>query len=242
MSKGDLICTARLHSAVTYSFREEGRSHSGWALCTVNDETCELTITSDHGRWSHRWHKSGFEGTFTSFLSDIDGADYLAGKLCHGDSRSFSAYETVKRIRQRLCQQRLEDCREMRARKLESPEDLRWMHNREEYDDFGLPLYAKREAANGDWRQKVYLLTKHKARRIWAKLGTFDGHSDGDRFLDEYRSWIERDDIADYLPGFDDGVFYCMTSVPSVEWKYLHDRLLPALIAALREDIAKRAE
>jgi len=240
MSKGDLVCTARLHSAITYSFREEGRS--GWALCTVNDDTCELSINSNHGRWAHRWHRSGFDGTFTSFLSDISGADYLAGKLCHGDGRSFSAYETVKRIRQRLCQQRLEDCREMRARRLESPDDPRWKSSRDEYDNFGLPMCAKRESASGDGRRPVYLLTKDQARRIWSKLGTLGDHSDGESFLDEYRIWIKRDHFGDYLPDTDSGIFDCMTLVPSVEWKYLHDRLLPALIAALREDIAKRSE
>ncbi len=239
MSKGDLVCTARRRSAVTYHFREEGRSHSGWALCTVNDDTCELSINSDHGRWQHRWHKSGFEGTFTSFLSDVTGADYLASKLCHGDGRSFSAYETVKRIRRRLCQQRLEDCREMRARKLDSPENRRWLSNRGEYDDFGIPLYAKREAASGDPDDRVLLLNKEDARRIWTQLARFyDYDSNGDRFLEEYRRWLHLGNLADYLPDYDSGIFDCMTSVTSVEWKYLHDRLLPALIAAIREDLA----
>ncbi len=243
MSNGDLVCaallcTARLRSAVTYSFREEGRS--GWALCTVNDDTCELSINSDYGRWAHRWHKSGFQGTFSAFLSDISSADYLAGKLCHGDGRSFSARETVKRIRRRLCEQRLEDCRELRARRLDSPDDPRWRSNRAEYDCYGLPERARRESASGDPRRPVYLLTRYEARRIWEKLGTFDGHSNGDLFLEEYRRWLHSDDVAvaDYLPDIDSGIFDCMTSVPSVEWKYLHDRLLPALIAAIREDLA----
>jgi hypothetical protein len=236
MSKGDLVCTARLRSAVTYSFREEGRS--GWALCTVNDDTCELSINSNHGRWAHRWHRSGFEVTFTSFLSDIDGADYLADKLCHGDSRSFSAYETVKRIRRRLCQQRLEDCRELRDRRLDSPDDPRWRSNRAEYDDFGLPMRAQRESASGDPRRPVFLLTKAQARRIWKKLGSFEDHSNENLFLEEYRRWLHDNEAADYLPDLDNGIFECMTSVPSVEWKYLHDRLLPALIAAIREDLA----
>lgn len=103
------------------------------------------------------------------------------------------------------------------------------------------PMCAKRESASGDGRRPVYLLTKDQARRIWSKLGTLGDHSDGESFLDEYRIWIKRDHFGDYLPDTDSGIFDCMTLVPSVEWKYLHDRLLPALIAALREDIAKRA-
>ena len=227
-----LVCVAKLRSAVTYSFRTEGRT--GWALCTVNDDTCELSINSDYGKWSHRWHKSGFEGTFSSFLADISSADYLADKLCVGDGRSFDAHETVKQIRRRLCQQRIEDCHEMRVRKLHTPNDRLWSSNRGEYDDFGCPIYAQRVPSRDPF-DRIPLLTKALAKRIW------DDNSREDSFLNEYVCLLERGDRDDYLPDRE-GVYECLTYGPSVEWTYLHDRLLPALIKALQEDLATRTE
>lgn len=110
---------ARVHrSATTYHLVPERRSF-GWALCTVNDETGELTITSDWGNWSHRWptdpRSLGYP-TLTHFLAARESSgkhwdEYLARKLTLGDASKrwrFDEDKTVAAFRRLICERRLE--------------------------------------------------------------------------------------------------------------------------------------
>ena len=93
-------------SAVSYHFR----SSHGWAICTVNDTTGELSIQSDWGSWQHRWSsdpKHLGAPTLTAFLRDRKAVDYLYDKLHYGRTRGkFDAEETIKALRQHMLEDR----------------------------------------------------------------------------------------------------------------------------------------
>lgn len=98
----------------TYHFRSP-RPLGGWALCTVNDTTGELCITSDWGNFSYRWNPSpGCLGaaSLTEFIGrrHEDDVDYLAGKL-NVESEEFDHHATVMAFCKMLCKQRLRDGR-----------------------------------------------------------------------------------------------------------------------------------
>jgi hypothetical protein len=107
-----LALTSSHTTATIYSFQTTGDGFRSWALCTVNDATGELLITSDWGNWSHRWNTDHLGApTLTAFIGDRDrgAVDYLAGKLQgrRGGQR-FSAEKTAAAFRRMLCERRLE--------------------------------------------------------------------------------------------------------------------------------------
>jgi hypothetical protein len=94
-------------TATTYRF-VSSEQLGGWACCTVNDATGELTITSDWGNWGHRWHVDHLgRPTLTAFIGDRGGGDYLANKLLRGDGWRFSAEKTTQELRRRIVERRL---------------------------------------------------------------------------------------------------------------------------------------
>jgi hypothetical protein len=125
--------------AVTYSFFTTGSGFRSWALCTVNDATGELLITSDWGSWSHRWNTNpsalGAE-TLTEFIGR-GSIDYLACKLQREDraGQRWSADATVKTLRRLLCGRRLADGRD--RRKACQPLQLKRWHARDIWDQIG---------------------------------------------------------------------------------------------------------
>ena len=96
-------------TATTYRFYGD----RGWALCTVNDATGELLITSDHGRWAYRWNINHLGSpTLTAFIGELDSVDYLASKLLGTRETQFSAEKTARGFQRSLCARRLEDGRD----------------------------------------------------------------------------------------------------------------------------------
>jgi hypothetical protein len=109
IEQGGEAMTLKLRSvstATTYRFGGDDRL-GGWACCTVNDATGELTITSDWGNWGHRWNTSHIGSpTLTHFIADRTACDYLACKLVPGDGRRFSAEKTTAELRRLIIERR----------------------------------------------------------------------------------------------------------------------------------------
>jgi hypothetical protein len=97
-----LQLVATLTGARTYHFRSN--DHYGWALCTVNDATGELLITSDWGNWAHRWNPAHLgRPSLTHFIADRNDCDYLANKLLDRDDVwVLDADETIAKWRRRV--------------------------------------------------------------------------------------------------------------------------------------------
>lgn len=110
MPKLDLVQI--LTSARTYHFQSSDLL-GGWALCTVNDMTGELLITSDCGNWTHIWNPKHLgRPSLTHFIADRSSYDYLAGKLIgHQDCWVLDADATITKWRRRLVEQRLREGR-----------------------------------------------------------------------------------------------------------------------------------
>jgi hypothetical protein len=96
--------------ATTYRFVD--RSGLGtWALCTVNDDTGELSVTSDWGNWSYRWDTRATGcPSLTHFIGERDACHYLADKLCPRAQREeFAPDLTVDGIHARILERRREE-------------------------------------------------------------------------------------------------------------------------------------
>lgn len=114
MTRAPASLVATSATATTYHFQTVEPGWQSWALCTVNDSTGELLITSDWGNWSYRWDVGGLGlASLTLFIATRGAVDYLAVKLQgrHGGQR-FSAEKTVAMFKRALCDQRLKDGRE----------------------------------------------------------------------------------------------------------------------------------
>ena len=98
MAKSKLKLTD-ISVATTYRFGCVESGCDEWAVCTVNDKTNELSITSDWGNWNFMFggafgtEKDGSKVTLTSFIASAP-IDYLAGKLC-SSTRSFDPEKTL---------------------------------------------------------------------------------------------------------------------------------------------------
>lgn len=210
MSKLEL--TATLTAATTYSFHTAGGGWRSWALCTVNDETGELLITSDWGNWSHRWDTGSLGSpSLTAFIGDRDAVDYIACKLQGrlGGQR-FSAERSVAAWRRALCERRLEvGRREIR--------DLRW---------------------GTEWTHRDLRLTRALAREIWDALGdTADEHGgSADLFLEHVY------EIRGFTEHVDDTPYESLETEQTPEDRALRDLILPALIDACRMTHATRTK
>lgn len=112
MQDPKLSLVATLTSARTYRFQSADRL-GGWALCTVNDGTGELLITSDWGNWAHLWNPKHLGcPSLTHFIATRIHYDYLANKLLGRDGTwVLDAHATIKKWRRALCAHRLEQGR-----------------------------------------------------------------------------------------------------------------------------------
>lgn len=106
-----VLALVATHTATTYSFVGSD-GHLGWANCTVDDDTGQLSIASDWGDWQHRWSpdpRNLGAPTLTAFIGTRGDVDYLARKLQHEgrEGRMFSGEKTSVALRRRLCERRL---------------------------------------------------------------------------------------------------------------------------------------
>ena len=111
MSDKNMGLVAAHTTATTYHFQTTGTGWKSWALCTVNDETGELLITSDWGNWSHRWNTDHLgHQTLTAFIGEGNDVDYIARKLQgRSGGKRFSAERTIAAWRKMLCETRREN-------------------------------------------------------------------------------------------------------------------------------------
>jgi hypothetical protein len=237
----------------TYRFETTGDGFRSWALCTVNDTTGELCITSDWGNWSYRWSADpghlGFP-TLAAFIGTRGGVDYLARKLQREgrDGHRWSAEKTVVTLRRRLCTRRLEEGRTQLENRLEPddmPDGKLLQHLIEPVGNYtadGLPIYSGRMPAeyrngrpwklNGEPYEPLPFLTPDAARRLWDEIGeltAFAGSSD----LFYVNAW-EIEGFSEYVT---DNISEYVETEQTPEDKALRDLVLPALIEACRARI-----
>jgi hypothetical protein len=235
------------NAATTYSFRGETR---GWALCTVNDQTGELIITSDWGSWSYQWSPQPSHlghATLTHFIGDRAGPDYIADKLLgRRGSYVFSAPETTKHLRKRLCEVRWKDGKEQNARLLDWGDDddyrdgLAAIRNDGGYshDHSLIRTPTERWKAGDPTEQWRYYLTASQARELWDELGDLEseihpGEDDAARqvYIDRFTR-IDNHEILSEEPWED------TQTVESRDSKILRGTILPALVIACRDHAA----
>ncbi len=236
--------------ATTYSFKPADPTEFGWATCTVNDATCELSIHSDWGEWSYGWWSGNFgaDQTLTSFIGTRTGADYLANKLQKGNGMQWSAEATVKALCKQLCAVRLRDGRgqiENRLEPMDLEDDgsvpLRWIEDGT-HDEQGLALLSDDLVKAPTWTDpdrhlhKAYL-TRATAREIWHELhGELLDFPSQDLFLERIS---KIDGFTEHVT--DDPWSFC-EQVPTTADQVLRQSILPALIAACRETAVRREQ
>ncbi len=140
MTNPKLTLVETLTSARTYHFQST-TPLGGWALCTVNDGTGELLITSDWGNWAHLWNPKHLGSpSLTHFIADRRSYDYLANKLLgQQEAWVLDAEATIRTWRRTLAVERLHEGRQSYQYGVLST--LTREHAREIWDDLG-SLYA----------------------------------------------------------------------------------------------------
>lgn len=246
-----LVLTSAKAASITYSFVTEGDpgDFRSWALCTVNDQTGELLITSDWGSWSHRWHASPEAlgaPTLTAFIGTRGDVDYLARKLqCEGrESTRFSEEKTAHALRRLLRERRLRDGREQLGRRLE-PEDYDGgripNHLMDRYTEAGLPIFSYREIASPTWqdplrKERLPYLTAEAARVLWDEIGETIGECGASTDL-LFDRLLRLSGFVEYVT--DEPWNHVMTE-QTPEDRALRDIVLPALIEACKDATTHR--
>lgn len=249
MKTPKLVLTSANAAAVTYAFVTEGEGFKSWALCTVNDQTGELLITSDWGSWSHRWLASSSAlglPTLTAFIGTRGGVDYLAKKLQGESTRAvrFSEEKTAEALRRLLCQRRLAHGRVQLESRLE-PEyfvdgkPLRHLLDR--YTDDGLPVYSGRTVPapnyyERDRTEQLPYLTAEAARSLWDEIGETVGECSPSIDL-LYDRLLRLSGFLEYVT--EEPWNYVMTE-QTPEDRALRDIVLPALIKACKSTVTHR--
>jgi hypothetical protein len=244
MKTPKLVLTSAKAASVTYSFVTEGEGFKSWALCTVNDQTGELHVSSDWGSWSYRWHASPEAlgaPTLTAFIGGRGDVDYLARKL-QGEGRNgvrFSADGTARELHRLLCARRLEDGREQLERRLE-PEDYDGgrlpNHLMGRYTEAGLPLLSHRQIDSPSWqdptrKETLPYLTTEVARTLWDEIDETIGECSPSTDL-MFDRLLRLSGFVEYVT---DEPWNHTETEQTPEDKALRDIVLPALIKACKD-------
>lgn len=248
-----LVLSAVHSGAETYSFKAS--DGHGWALCTVNDITGELQITSDWGSWSYRWHadpRSLGAPTLTHFLGDRSDVDYLARKLQREGryGQRFSPIKTAATLCRLLAERRLEDGRAQLEGRWDDEFPIP-AHLARRYDENGLPLESHRMPweyrAGRPWDQfgrpyeALPYLTKDKAREIWDELVSLGDELDHSGHGAEALFWERLQAIDGVNEYISEQPYEHSETEQTSEDKVLRDLVLPALIEACRGTAAARS-
>ena len=221
-------------TAITYVFRGVP-GEGGWAHCTVNNATGELSIQSDWGSWAHCWSPDpGHLGapSLTAFIGGRGNVDYLARKLQHGGGHRWSAAGTSRGLRRQLCQRRLEDGREQLGARLEPDERA---GGRGRHDEEGRPLFSFRYVDAPTWndplhKEQLPYLTRDIARSLWRAIGeTADSVSSPDLFFERI---LQIEGFSDYVT---EEPWECSVTEQTSRDRALREIVLPALIRACRD-------
>lgn len=229
-------------SATTYEIWPVERDF-GWAICTVNDATGELLITSDWGNWSHQWSpnpKHLGAPSLTAFIGDRNAVDYLASKLNVGNGprsgTEFDADETGRAFCKIVCKWRLECGREAIELARDNEETLaeaeRRLDMRQQAPYFRYdpkdPLYR-----NDDVRR---WFTKDAARSLYDDIMSVArdcGPRGGspELFLERFYQVADEHDATGLFPEAWDDLVFTQTMADRV----LRESVLPVLIEACRQ-------
>lgn len=188
-----MTCTGTV-TATTYKLAptdETRRANGwGWALATINDATGELSIQSDWGSWSYRWHAAGMPErngrrvTLTEFIGEREGHHYLADKLAGRERDEFDPHETVASFRKMLCKARLEQGRTAiaNARDYAERDDDRRVTD----DDVDKAICKWGDKKLYDRYHTEEPLMAGIAREIWEELAALCDLRSGDMFIDYF--------------------------------------------------------
>ena len=233
-----LALTGVSTAGVTYHFRPMIAGELGWALATVNDATGELTIQSDWGDFTYRWHVGSNLGTvgdrnrtLTEFIADREPhwpghCEYLADKLTARSDRShFDSYKTVDAMQRDLAQKRLAWGRDMidyfRDLRAEDPKN-----NRYDVGHADPPTCLHRQRVWCLGREEHWPLVRDTARRIFDELDELRGEDVVERFVDGFFKIMGHEFIAE--EPWHDSLEY----TPSTGYMQLLHGILPALVEA----------
>jgi hypothetical protein len=240
---GSALALISTQVATTYVF-QAAPGELGWANCTVNDATGELSIQSDWGSWTHGWSpdpKVLGAPSLTAFIGSRGDVDYLARKLQREgrDGRRWSVEGTVRALRRQLCKRRCEDGREQLSSRLELDETT---VDRMLYDENGLPLFSWRYIDVPIWndplhKERLPYLTRDTGRRLWNAIGRSADESglSAEQFFEQV---LRLEGFTDYVT--DESWQYGVTE-QTPEDRALREIVLPALIQACRARLVAEA-
>ena len=202
-------------TAEVYMFRPvhaDGTPDFGWAICTVNDASGELLITSDRGNFAHRWNVAALgKPSLTHFIGDFatykdrGRFDYLASKLLGGrdGAREFCPKRTTAALQQRILERRREDGHR-------PPNDL-----------------------GGFVSRRARILSRWIARDLWDTLDELATDLAPSRGAQAQALYWER--LPDEMHNFFSDFYDDARTVPTAEYENLCNFILPAIAAACLE-------
>jgi hypothetical protein len=216
------------------------RPLGGYALCTVNDGTGELLITSDWGHWNYQWSPQPAHlgaPSLTAFLSDRGSIGYIADKLQgRRGATEFSAEKSARAMVRRIAEKRLEDGRSAIATLRDLEDDLAAYQSeciQAEIDEIKAEL-----AQPPPWYGGRLVLSRSSARSlcddltaIGRELGGPPGPGTSDLFLERVLRRLDEHDAGDLLPEPWDLLEYEQTYAD----RMLRESILPTLIEACRQ-------